>query len=462
MWYKPAGRWVVSSMEVVVVKSRRFLPIFVSAVAIASTVACVPEESSTDDFHTLQQEIRGGTTDNETTAAVGLALSTGGLCSGTLIAPNLVLTAHHCVASTSAQRIDCRSASFGSTQLASGVYVTTGTYIQDRDIYSAYRRTKPTGFYGVKEIVTAEKSRVCGNDLALLVLDANVPETEATPMVPRIDIPVYPGERYTAVGYGHTGNGRDSGVRRILDGRSVQCEGEACPRYAQVVRAEFLGSSGTCQGDSGGPAIDAKGRVLGALSRGAGTCESSTYSSVEGWADLIMEYGLIAAEDGGYEPPFWAVHGISELPENDPDLDGVFNPDDNCPDVYNPDQEDIDDDGLGDACDDDSDNDGVPDDEDNCPLTPNPDQLDTDGDGFGDACDDDIDGDGIPNEADFCPQNPKFSDYGSDCSLTGDEPLIIITSQEKKSCSTAGNAPSSLAGLLLLLGMFWRPRRWRR
>ena len=90
----------------------------------------------------------------------------------------------------------------------------------------------------------------------------------------------------------------------------------------------------------------------------------------------------------------------------DTDADGISNQDDNCPYHYNPSQDDSDGDGLGDACDfgpggggglgggggggDDSDFDGVSDPDDNCPYIFNPDQADADSDGMGDACELDI------------------------------------------------------------------------
>jgi hypothetical protein len=59
-------------------------------------------------------------------------------------------------------------------------------------------------------------------------------------------------------------------------------------------------------------------------------------------------------------------------PDTDSDVDETPDCIDNCPDVYNPDQADSDNDGIGDACEEieDTDNDGIPDDEDDCPDVP--------------------------------------------------------------------------------------------
>ncbi len=95
--------------------------------------------------------------------------------------------------------------------------------------------------------------------------------------------------------------------------------------------------------------------------------------------------------------------------------DGVADEEDVCAGASDPGQEDLDGDGVGDACDDDKDGDGVANAADTCVSLKNPDQADLDTDGMGDACDDDLDGDGVGNDQDNCPgeENPDQKDVCS-------------------------------------------------
>eukprot|EP00486_Rosalina_sp_Unknown_P008915 CAMPEP_0201589178 /NCGR_PEP_ID=MMETSP0190_2-20130828/163704_1 /ASSEMBLY_ACC=CAM_ASM_000263 /TAXON_ID=37353 /ORGANISM="Rosalina sp." /LENGTH=302 /DNA_ID=CAMNT_0048042825 /DNA_START=97 /DNA_END=1002 /DNA_ORIENTATION=- len=124
----------------------------------------------------------------------------------------------------------------------------------------------------------------------------------------------------------------------------------------------------------------------------------------------------------------------------DYDRDGVGDNCDNCPFFPNPDQNDTNGDGIGDICQQviygpDPDGDGIPnnftdegclvtrapggeflpcivDNLDNCPDVSNPTQANIDGDAFGNACDPDIDGDGTPNPTDTDDDEYYFADNG--------------------------------------------------
>ena len=114
----------------------------------------------------------------------------------------------------------------------------------------------------------------------------------------------------------------------------------------------------------------------------------------------------------------WDDHIVVGEPDRDEDT--ILDIDDNCPEIPNRDQEDLDGDVLGDLCDLDDDNDTVQDEDDNCPFVQNDDQEDTDGDGLGDVCDDDDDADGINDGDDNCPLDPKVDQADADGDGRGD------------------------------------------
>jgi hypothetical protein len=224
-------------------------------------------------------------------------------CTATLIAPNLLLTARHCISSSDHENVQCGRSALGPPVSGQSVAASNSAIL---DSGSVFHR-------GADVRVPAEGNDTCGFDVALVILEDVVSRAEALPAVPRIDRNVTQGEAYAAVGYGEDETGAQTPGRMLRSGLTVTCAAGRCANFG-VTSTEFIGETGVCSGDSGGPALDVDGKVVGVVSRGADPCETPVYSSVASWSEWITETALDAAAAGGYDPPFWALTGSSDPP----------------------------------------------------------------------------------------------------------------------------------------------------
>ena len=177
--------------------------------------------------------------------------STHFMCTAFVIAPDVLLTARHCVSELKSTTLDCpaRAPQVGRPLAAASLSV----HISDdarSDAAVAYGRSIHTPYTDV----------LCDADIAVVTIDRPL---RIRPMAIARSSRARVGQTITSIGYGRIGPSGHEGLRRFRAGVPVV---EASP-------TELVVGESTCSGDSGGPAIDeATGAVVGVLSRGTSDC----------------------------------------------------------------------------------------------------------------------------------------------------------------------------------------------
>jgi V8-like Glu-specific endopeptidase len=239
-------------------QSRASLACSLLSLALGAGCAADGALDDTDIQETESGIIRGKASTAKQDAVVYMEFGDDHSCTGTLVAPNLVLTARHCVTQSQGS---ARCNAEGEAERGGALFFDwTASEIA---VYAGRDRTK-----GLKRVANGETiihdgaRNLCNHDIAFILLDS--PVEGITPAALRLGRATKPGESVTAVGWGVTDKQTSARVRMQRAGLSVEAVGPA----EHLAKNELRLGESVCSGDSGGPLLSAKGAVVGVVSRG--------------------------------------------------------------------------------------------------------------------------------------------------------------------------------------------------
>jgi secreted trypsin-like serine protease len=198
----------------------------------------------------------------------------GSLCTGTVLASDIVLTAGHCVAPAASYRV------LTADRSPPGFSVNT-IMVNPR--------------YNPKDYASGRVTA----DVALLKLSAPLP-ADVAPVTLAPSPTVQAGDRFIITGYGTTNYGNETGIGAV---RAAEMVATGRPGNLQIrlvdpsTRGERRGS-GACTGDSGGPVfieIDGKLGLVGVISWSTGPNLSEGCGGMTGVTPLTLHRSWIIA-----------------------------------------------------------------------------------------------------------------------------------------------------------------------
>ncbi|HJL17453.1 MAG TPA: trypsin-like serine protease [Sandaracinaceae bacterium LLY-WYZ-13_1] len=267
--------------------ARRYLsvPASLASLLLLSLAQCTaPDEARPSRAHIID-----GTLAFDANGVVQVRIrSTRATCTGALIAPDVVLTAKHCLQVSGAP----------APYPPSDVEVMTANAIvpgMEPTAYPVEGVRVPPGIWH-HDPDSGTSTGLIGEDVAVLRLSTPIPDFVAQPYaVRRASTDGLWGAAVVAVGYGHTPTDPSSGVRRRAS-TTIDAVSE------EII---YTRPGVTCTGDSGGPLFLDTGdgglgaEVLGVLSFGpvgCGTEGANGYTRLDGrWIAMIDEELTIAS-----------------------------------------------------------------------------------------------------------------------------------------------------------------------